>query len=98
MSISFHPKAVTELEAATREYVGIDPELGADFRREIEHTVTLISSHPWIYRLRFGLYRRANLGRFPYHLVFVEEKEGLRIIAMAHSSRRPHFWANRLDQ
>jgi len=97
MSISFHPEAVAELETATSEYAGIDPELAVAFRKEVERAVGLISLHPSIYRLRSGLCRRANLGRFPYHLIFVEESGDLQIIAMAHGSRRPHFWADRLD-
>lgn len=97
MITSFHPKAVAELEDATIEYAGIDPELGSDFRKEIEDAVSRVRSYPWIYHLRFGLYRRANLRRFPYHLIFVEEDEDLRIIALGHNSRKPHFWADRLD-
>ncbi|RYD34763.1 MAG: type II toxin-antitoxin system RelE/ParE family toxin [Verrucomicrobiaceae bacterium] len=97
MSISFHPNAAAELEDATHEYVGIDPALGLDFRKEVERTIGLIGSHPHIYHLRSGLYRRANLGGFPYHLIFVEEDGNLRMIAVAHNSRKPHFWADRLD-
>lgn len=97
MSISFHPNAVKELEDTTREYAAIDPALGVDFRNEVERKISLIAIQPQIYHLRQGLYRRANLDRFPYHLIFVEENGNLRIIAMAHGSRKPHFWADRLN-
>ncbi len=41
--------------------------------------------------------RRLGLRTFPYHLVYVEDPR-LVIVAVAHMSRRPGYWRQRLRQ
>src|SRR5439155_23809272 len=39
--------------------------------------------------------RRAPVKRFPYHVVYLETSEAIRILAFAHDSRRPGYWYHR---
>lgn len=40
--------------------------------------------------------RRFLLRRFPYSVVFIELDAEIRVLAIAHTSREPGFWRNRL--
>lgn len=39
--------------------------------------------------------RRIPVKRFPYHVVYLETSESIRILAFAHDSRRPAYWHHR---
>jgi hypothetical protein len=41
--------------------------------------------------------RAKALRRFPYSLMYVIDDRELLIVAIAHQSRRPGYWADRLD-
>jgi hypothetical protein len=40
--------------------------------------------------------RRLLVDRFPYALVFVESETEIRVLAVAHTRRRPGYWRSRL--
>jgi hypothetical protein len=40
--------------------------------------------------------RRCQLDRFPYGVVYLEEKNDLLIVAVTHLERRPRSWQERL--
>lgn len=40
--------------------------------------------------------RRAPVSHFPYHLVYMETAEAIRVLAVAHDAKRPGYWRDRL--
>lgn len=40
--------------------------------------------------------RRAVIRRFPFSIIFVELAEEIRVLAVAHHSRRPGYWRKRV--
>lgn len=42
--------------------------------------------------------RRAAARRFPYFIAFIEIRNVIRILAVAHERRRPGYWAARLTR
>ena len=40
--------------------------------------------------------RRLAVTRFPYHVIYLEPAEALRILAIAHDRRKPGYWKDRL--
>jgi toxin ParE1/3/4 len=40
--------------------------------------------------------RRVFTRRFPYAIVFIPEGDSVRVIAIAHSRRRPNYWLDRI--
>ena len=40
--------------------------------------------------------RRLGVRRFPYHVIYLETRDELRILAVAHDRRRPGYWRSRL--
>ena len=100
-SISFEVEAEGELSAAVSFYEAQVEGLGADFLAVLDHELARIQTSP----LSFALdprtpasveARRCVLPRFPFSVVFIDRAEGLRILAVAHQSRRPGYWRKRL--
>ena len=42
--------------------------------------------------------RAAGVRRFPYRVVFEELPDRYRVVAVAHFSRRPGYWVDRLEE
>ncbi|MBI3725590.1 type II toxin-antitoxin system RelE/ParE family toxin [bacterium] len=42
--------------------------------------------------------RRARVQGFPYHVVFVDHPRSVFVVAVAHTSRRPGYWKDRLPE
>ncbi len=92
-----HPAADAELAEAVRYYEGQESGLGARFEAEFVRCVRLIEKGPGAAPVvRPSGIRRKLLQGFPYSIVFAVETERIRILAIAHQSRRPTYWADRV--
>lgn len=90
--------ASDEFTEGVRWYERKRPGLGGDFYDAVVRTIDLIREHPAIGRSRERpiAHRRLLVDRFPYTIVYRERTDDLNIIAIAHTSRRPGYWRNRL--
>lgn len=70
--------------------------LGQEFLNEIEQALPGIREHPEISPKVLGDIRKRLLNRFPYALLFSEEPDAILIVAIAHLSRRPGYWIDRI--
>jgi toxin ParE1/3/4 len=70
--------------------------LGAAFIREFERSVELIQQYPDSGRPLGKVYRRVLTNRFPYAVIYVERDADFFVIAVAHTSRRPGYWKDRI--
>jgi len=96
MRVSFNPDALADAEAATRWYRDGGGSAPADaFVKELRRIVSLARLRPGIGSPGHRGTSRLYLKRFPYTLVFRIQGETLRVIAVAHQSRRPEYWAGR---
>lgn len=96
MRVSFNSEALAEVEEATRWYRengGVAP--GRAFTLELKRVVSLANHQPGIGSPGLHGTSRLYLKRFPYTLVFRIERESVRVIAVAHQSRHPGYWAGR---
>ena len=92
----FHPEAAAEVDAAASWYDQRRRGLGAEFTQAVLRTVDDVRDAPQRWRVVRGRSRRALLGRFPYAIVYRETANGdIEIVAVAHTSRRPGYWAQR---
>jgi plasmid stabilization system protein ParE len=91
---------VDGIESATwyhREQAG----LGQSLLDEIELAIQRIGDHPQAYP-RWALYdgpddiRRFFLKRFPYCVIYRYRPDETLIVAVAHTSREPFFWLERI--
>ncbi len=93
---SFHPHAEKEYTDAAAYYAGIDPELGGRFYDEMERLIQDIRKHPDLFRLWSPPIRRHFSDVFPYAVLYVDQSDRVRIVAIMHMSRHPDYWKPRL--
>ena len=96
MRVSFNPEALAEAEHAARWYRangGADPARA--FARELRRIVSLASLQPGIGSPGLRGTSRLYFKRFPHTLIFRVHGDELRVIAIAHQSRRPGYWVGR---
>lgn len=100
--IELAPEARDEVREAATWYDEQRAGLGEEFLEELERLFSRMSQLPRSFpilmdpRRELGL-RRALLPRFPYGVVFVELEDDLRVIAVAHTKRRPGYWLDRIE-
>lgn len=97
MSFSFHPEAATEFDAAVEWYEQRGPGLGLDFGSEVRLAILLAENMPLAWTRIKGNVRRVLVNRYPYGVLYAPEGEHLFIIAVMHLSRKPGYWAERIN-
>lgn len=96
ISVTLHPEAEAELRGALDYHEGKQTGLGGDFLREVEAALQRVSENPQAYAHEGDQgVRYCPLHRFPYTLVYLEKKEHIWVVAVAHQRRRPRYWINR---
>ncbi|MDF0673469.1 MAG: type II toxin-antitoxin system RelE/ParE family toxin [Nitrospira sp.] len=98
MTFEFHPEAEVELIEAAAYYERHVPGLGDRFQCEIRRIVDLLVSQPQIGAPADPNLRKFILTRFPFTLYYSITADVLRIEAVAHHSRRPGYWKERIVQ
>ena len=99
--VHFEDEAEAEYRQAGVWYESRRERLGTEFFDEVDATIRQILDLPRmgapVPRVPHDLsVRRLAVRRFPYHVVYLEMAEELRILAVAHDRRRPGYWRQRL--
>lgn len=98
--VRFDREAEEELAAAVAWYESQRRGLGLDLLEVIDEAISSIGEAP----LQFPLLSRTpselavrtcSVKRFPYSLVFLELPMEIRVLALAHTRRRPGYWRSR---
>lgn len=99
--VKISPDAAQELEEAAAWYEHAHAGLGTRFLDAFEHAVQLLgepnpplTSMPGIAGER-GV-RKLVLHKFPFSLVVSEVNQSLVVVALAHHSRKPGYWKERI--
>jgi toxin ParE1/3/4 len=99
--VRLEAKAKAELQAAIAWHEEQAPGLGTmlwesvdDVLRRLKKTPDGSTTVPGV-PPELGV-RRAFTRRFPYAVVFIVQGDDVKVIAIAHSSRRPNYWLNRV--
>jgi hypothetical protein len=88
-------EAEIELWEAVQFYEGRCAGLGLDFEKEIKAAIELIRRSPDRWPLQPDGTRRYLIHRFPYFIVYLEDKGPVWVIAFAHCRRKPAYWSGR---
>lgn len=93
----FHPAARTELRRAAAWYERECRGLGQQFIDEVERTVRDVVAAPdrWPRWSESRPERRLLVKRFPYVVIYEHLGDEVFIKAIAHTKRRPAYWARR---
>ena len=96
-SVVYHRLAESEMVGSAIYYERRRNFLGERFLDGIEVTLAKIQTNP-------ALGRRGPLGtksrkvkRFPLRIIYLEETERIWIVAVAHLSRKPDYWHERMN-
>lgn len=96
ISIRLHPAARREIRRAFEWYLQeASQHIAAGFLDDFEQTLALLKYHPEIGEPGGSNTRRLIFQRYPYTVVYRLKDEALEIVAIAHHSRQPEYWAGR---
>ena len=95
MELIFHPLAAKEAHEIAEKYAAISEQLRKRFWHEFDEGVDSIVANPSGHHFDPSGYRRCNLHKFPYHLLFEERLDVLRIVVVRHDHRNPRYGTRR---
>jgi toxin ParE1/3/4 len=96
LPVRFSSEAQADADAAVDWYIGQGAFNAADdFADEIERALGLLSKFPALGETGTHNTRMLPLHSFPYSLLYRLQDDMIRIVAVAHHSRRPGYWIGR---
>jgi hypothetical protein len=96
MDVVFDKLAKLELDDTVEYYELEVPDLGLRFMEEVKRGIRRILEYPNAWALEKEDVRRYVLHKFPYKILYSNEKSYIYVIAIAHSHRRPNYWVERM--
>jgi len=94
--VVYHQGATADVKSAVDWYRQRSPKLALDFIEELHRAADTILQAPERWPLGKNSTRRFLLWRFPFAVIYSEKQSVVTIWAVAHGSRRPEYWAQRL--
>ncbi len=98
MKYEFHQEAEQELFEAAVRYESQIAGLGHRFGDELNRVVQLLLANPELGSRVDGNLRHFVLRRFPFSVVYAVNGELLYVVAVAHGSREPGYWQERVGR
>jgi len=95
MEFIFHPGASKDSRRIESDYARISGDLADRFWAELNEAIDDVFSHPARQHFDPSGYRRRNLEKFPYHILFEERLDCMRIMVVRHHNRKPSFGLGR---
>lgn len=96
MKLALAPQAQQELVEGALFYAReSNAQLAQAFISEFERSAALLAEQPQLGAIWRGRVRRLPLRRFPYSIVYDVREDTMRVLAVAHQSRKPGFWRGR---
>ena len=95
MEITYHPLVREDVIAILRYYRGISLDLADEFHDELRLTIDRVAENPLRFHPVEKGFRRANLVRFPYHVLYETQSESIRVMIVRHNKRHPDFGMER---
>jgi plasmid stabilization system protein ParE len=94
-NILIQADAEAEYEAALRWYHQRSARAADGFEAAFEDALALIVVNPEFCPLCDDRHRYCLMRRYPYSVIYRVDGGTIRVIAVAHSSRLPRYWADR---
>jgi plasmid stabilization system protein ParE len=96
VQVSLSAEAQADTDAAVDWYIGEGAFIAADdFADELDQTLGLLSQFTKLGEPGAHNTRTLPLHSFPYSIIYRLRDDIVRIIAVAHHSRRPGYWVGR---
>lgn len=99
--VQFEDEADLEYRLSGRWYETQRQNLGIEFFDAVDAAIGRILDFPRLGSpvpiVRADLpVRRIAVSRFPFHVVYLDTGEQIRILAVAHDRRKPGYWTSRV--
>ncbi|HEY0036379.1 MAG TPA: type II toxin-antitoxin system RelE/ParE family toxin [Longimicrobium sp.] len=99
LTLRYSEAALDDWAEAVGFYRGVRLELARALDAEVKRIANIVRRNPMIGASYLHSTRRKLLARFPYSFVYsVEADDLVLVIAIAHHSREPGYWADRLNE
>lgn len=95
-TVEYHQGAIADVKSAVSWYGKRSHKAALDFVEELHRAADTIRRGPERWPLGKNNTRRFLLWRFPFSIIYSEHESAIMIWAVAHGSRRPEYWENRL--
>ena len=89
MKAVYHPAVQGDVSRILRYYDSITRQLGDEFWEELNSCIRRAAENPQHFHFQARDRRRVNLSRFPYHFLFREMPDGIRITVIRHHKQNP---------
>jgi len=94
--VEYHQGAMADVKSAVGWYRKRSPKAALDFVEELQRAADTIREAPGRWPIGKNSTRRFLLWRFPFSIIYSEQESTITIWAVAHGSRRPEYWSDRL--
>ena len=95
MEVSYHPQVKRDVAEALHYYHRIAPQLADEFHADLRTMIERAAAYPLRFHLAGRDFRRANLQRFPYHVLYDVRQDSIRVLIVRHNKRHPDYGMNR---
>ena len=97
MTVAMPQLAEADLDQAFQFYNSRRPGLGERFVAEFRHAINRILQHPRAWHPMDETYRRCQLHRFPYGVIYRidDAAQEIVVVAVMHMHRQPDAWRRR---
>ena len=95
--VTTHPEALEELDQALEWLAKGSNWTPVRLLSEYDSHVAQIKQRPESFRFAHQGYRRLNLHRFPYAIIYRLRASDIYIIAVMHQKRHPDYWKHRIE-
>jgi len=92
-----HPEADRELEDIILRLADETLWQATRFADQYYAALLKIRDHPEGAHFVWKDYRRLNLKRFPYGLIYRRRQDEIYLVAIAHERRHPDYWKHRIQ-
>jgi toxin ParE1/3/4 len=93
--LELHPEAEGELDSSLAWYLERSIPAASAFLASVRKALADIETTPDRWPADADGFRAARLRKYPFQIIYREIDGGLRVVAVAHTARRPDYWKSR---
>ncbi len=95
MQIIRHPKLADDIRSAAMHYEEISERILSAFWSELDSLLASIERSPRGHHYDSSGLRRANIRKFPYHLLYEVDENSIFFVVFRHDKRHPDYGISR---
>ncbi len=96
-SVVFSDDAENDFQESYEYYNDDNSNVADLFFRQINASLDLIKSNPFLFLILQNNIRKFTVKKFPFLIYFQVEDDVIKVIAIFHTSRSPEVWKDRIQ-